>query len=208
MTGSPSRNKIGNYYFYYTCRNRVCEQYGKSLNNKKINGDFCEHLKRLKMEEYWLDFLEDVIKDVWSSKESALINQEAEQTKRLRAIAEEIKTLKEKICNASSDSIVEIYMEKLESLTEEKDTLEVGMKMAESQKINVEKLITNTKSIFLNPLCLREKNNLKFKKLMLSVFFSNEIFRDKKNGIQTPCIPLIYSLFSDKFDKSSLWWVI
>ncbi len=197
MTWAPSLNKIWNYYFYYTCRNKVCIEYWKSFNNKKVHSHLEDLLEKMKIQNYRIWLFEDVINDIWEWEKKVLLRQDTEREKRIESINFEVTKIQDRIVNTESPILVKTYEERLVSLVEEQDRLKIEDSITDREKFNPQYLITNTKPILSNPLLVREKKDSKLRKLLISILFSNQIFYNKKSGIQTPKFPLIYSLLSD-----------
>ena len=197
MTWAPSLNKLWNYYFYYTCRNKECVEYWKSFNNKKVHGHLESLLEKMRIQDNRIWLFEDVINDIRRWEKEVLLRQEGERNKRIESISFEVAKIQDRIINTESPILVKTYEERLISLIEEQDTLKIEVSATDQTKIDPQYLITNTKPILSNPLLVRGKKNSRLKKLLISILFSNQIFYNKKSGIQTPKFPLIYSLLSD-----------
>ena len=204
MTGSPSKNKLWNYYFYYTCRQKECSLYGKSINNNEVHKHFEEHLKSMKIEEHRLWLLEDILCNIWETEKDSLLVMDNRKEERLDSVIKEIDKVQERIFATQQESLISMYEKKLVELHTEQKEIEEEIAVNKSNHIDLPYIITNTKPILANPLFLWENPDNKLKSLMLSFMFSNQIFYNKKNGIQTPMIPLIYSLLSDSFSNKVL----
>gem|GEM_PF-2858775 len=123
---------------------------------------------------------------------------------RLDSVIKEIDKVQERIFATEQESLISMYEKKLVELHTEQKEIEEEIAVNKSNHIDLPYIITNTKPILANPLFLWENPDNKLKSLMLSFMFSNQIFYNKKNGIQTPMIPLIYSLLSDSFSNKVL----
>lgn len=193
MTGSPSKNKLGNYYYYYTCRHKECTLYGKSIWNKRVHAGFEEYLEGLRIHESRLWLFGDALQDIRSKEQDCIYAKQEEKVKRITCIQQEIERVQERIFNSEQNDLIQIYEKKLLQLSQEKESLQEQIDPDNQLKIDIPNLITNTSAIIANPLLVREKQDHKLKRLLLSLVFGDEIFYNKKTGIQTPRISLIYS---------------
>ena len=86
------------------------------------------------------------------------------------------------------------------NLLEEVETLKNKLSKDEVYTdIDIEKLIQENKTILENPVFIQELENLELKRSLTGALLSSQIYYNKKNGIQTPSIPLIYANFSHIF---------
>lgn len=197
MTWAPSKSKSWRYFFYYTCRNKLCERYGKSINNKEVHTHFEEHLDKMRIQDHRLWLFEDVLNDIWTNQRESLKNIEDDKEKRITLIKKEIEKVQERIFTTDQESLVKMYEERLVGLSKEIEHLEYELSSNDQTKIDLPYIITNTKPILANPLLVRHIPDQKLKRMILSLVFHNQILYNKKNGIQTPQIPLIYTLLSN-----------
>ena len=196
MTGWPSRNKLWNYYYYYTCRNKWCEQNNKSFNNNKVHDVFKKHLDNIRADEWRLLLLADVIEDLWKEHKDMILSVDTDKSNRIEAIEKELTKVQDRLFNTDQESLVGLYEKKLITLTEEKEKLEHELWSRVIDEIDLPKMITNTRSIILNPGLVWEYKDVGLKKIFVSILFNNQIFYNKKNEIQTPRTPLLYRYIS------------
>ncbi len=68
LTGSAPRGN-GGRYFYYHCRNKDCELYGKSIAKDIIETKFSKYLKRITPDDKFFKVLKESVMDLWQEKE-------------------------------------------------------------------------------------------------------------------------------------------
>jgi len=129
---------------------------------------------------------------------------DSRKEERLESVIKEIDKIQERIFATEQESLISMYEKKLVELNAEHKQIQEDLMMNKHNEIDLPYIITNTKPIISNPRLLRGNPDDKLKALMLSFMFSNQIFYNKKNGIQTPMIPLIYSLLNDSFSNKVL----
>ena len=202
MTWSPSKNKMGNYYFYYTCRNKGCIQYWKSFNSTIVHSEFEDMLKKCSVTDKTIKLLEVIFNDLWKNKEwvqNQLLN---DKKKRIGSIDIELNSLYKKLTSATNEKIIEIYENRIILLTEERKGLE--WELLEDSKFNDEnltRLLDETKTVLANPKFIWEIWNIELKHLLIGVCFWWKLVYSKDSKLQTPEIPFIYKLSEELKDK-------
>ena len=132
--------------------------------------------------------------NVWKQKGNIKTDLLKDKDKRIIEIEKEINVFMNKIQGTTKEQMIELYENKIITLTEEKENLQFKMKETSSeQNIDIEKLISNTKAILRNPRFIRDLQNLELQRMLISILFNNKIYYNKKTGFQTPEIPLIYA---------------
>ena len=118
----------------------------------------------------------------------------SDKAKRIGEIDKEINDFMDKVQRTNKEQMVELYENKIITLTEEKDALQLKMKETSSeQDMDIQKLISNTKAILTNPRFIWDLDNIELQRMLIGVLFNNKIYYNKKTGFQTPEIPLIYT---------------
>lgn len=103
------------------------------------------------------------------------------------------KTLQKSLQTSEMREIGNNFIIRKIELKEERITIELKIeKSKEDDFIDIDELITNTKTILKNPSFIRELWNIQLQKMLIWLLFNNKIFYDKKSGFQTPEMPLIY----------------
>ena len=194
MTWAPSKNKIGKYYFYYTCRQKGCEMYGKSLNSKKVHEAFVEHLELMSVDSRSLDLLQDVIVEVYKEKDTIKKELNSSYYERVKEIDEQVEKIQGRLLSTNNDKLLELYENQVISLLEEKEWAEERLSVDDQTKnMNVEHLIDKARNVLEKPVSIWSEWDYNLRQLLIGVLFSKQIIFSKEKGIQTPCIPLIYA---------------
>ncbi len=158
----------------------------------------------MRIQEHRLWLFEDVLNDVWLNQKDGLKHMESDKEKRIDVIQKEIEKAQERIFHTEEESLIKMYEQKLVSLCTERDSIGSELSANDQMKIDLPYLITNTKPILVNPLSVRHIPDPKLKSMLLAFIFSNQIYYNKKNGIQTPKIPLIYSLCENFYSNKGI----
>ena len=134
--------------------------------------------------------------DIWLSEKDNISKVQNKKDDELVELDSEIKRVEDRLFSTDKDNLIKVYENKLEELVEKKHDLENKIHGNKEEKIDLQLLITNTKAILSSPLLVRASEDVKVKKMLLNVVFKDEIYFNKKSGIQTPHTPLIYKYFS------------
>lgn len=205
MTGAPSKSKNGNHYFYYLCRQKGCERYGKSISNNEIHSAFREHLKHMSIDLWTLTLFEKALKNFWEEKDRLKKELNRADNESLQEIEGKVQVLQSRIVVTTNDKLVQLYENQMIDLLDEEETIKYKLSKGEFYSdINIQTLFEETKAILENPITIWNISSLELKRLLTGILFNNEIYYNTKSGIQTPSIPLIYAHFGSYFEGKYL----
>ena len=191
------------YYFYYTCRQKECEMYGKSFNNHKVHDELEAILKSMKIDPSLHTAFEKVLEDVCNSDKEMQWATKQRNKQKIKEIDKSVNKLQDRILEASSGKVMELYEKKIDSLMLEKEALENEMHISDSiDKQVVLQTRQDAKAILENPAFVWELDHLELKRLMLNVLFDSELYYSTEGGLQTPSMSLIYCGL-DEFTSSN-----
>ena len=200
MTGAPTKNRWGTHYFYYSCRQKGCENNGKSFWNKQVHLALVEHLKSLSIDPWTLTLFEKALRRFWTEKDRLKIDLTQSDKQEFQEIQNKVRFLQERIMGTTNEKLITLYETQMINLLEEGETLKNKLSKDEVYTdIDIEMLIQENKTILENPVFIWELENLELKRLLTGVLFNGQIYYNKESGIQTPSIPLIYANFSSVF---------
>lgn len=111
---------------------------------------------------------------------------------RLKKIKTEVDSYLKKLSDTKIPELVEVYESNISELVEERKELQMKNDTIIIDKLDVQTLFNQTKQIIKSPRTIWHNDSLELKRKMISVFFNNKIYYNKKIGFQTPDIPLIY----------------
>ena len=205
MTGWPSKNRHGNFYFYYSCRQKWCEVYGKSFSLDKVHWEFQILLKSLKVKPKAIDLLKSVCEDFSSNKEVDLSKQNVHIQKEINDIEKTINQLEERILSTDDSKIIGLYERRLRENIDKKQLLEAKL---ESRQIKTDydlnNLFSDTRCLLEDPCNIWAESDIEKKRLLVRVLFSDKISYWKISGIWTSEIPLVYRDFSLFWSSNSV----
>ena len=207
MTGAASKWKMGVYYFYYSCRKKGCELYGKSINSIKIHTLLKDKLTSIAIDpELYLSF-KWVLDDLNKNETDIQKNIAKENHRKLLKIEKEIKKFQERVLGTDDSEMIKFYEDNLKQLFQEKLTFEE--KVNDENQLGMWTILQTRKEakvILENPLFIWELNDLALKRLMINVLFNNHIFYSVREGSWTLSFPHSNGVYTNnllsKFHKS------
>lgn len=193
LTGWPSLSHTWKTYFYYSCRQRGCETYGKSFGADKIHTEFEATLETFKIKQSVITLLEVVCKDFHGIIAKDMEKKNTYSAKELKEIDKSIEQIQDRILWTDDTKIISLYEKKLRELLDKKQNLESMSDWASVKQImDLWKLIEDTKPLLENPSKIRQEVEIEDKRLLIKVLFGNKMSYWKISGLWTSEIPGIY----------------
>lgn len=200
MTGWPSYNRHGTTYFYYSCRQKWCEAYGKSFPMNTVHWAFETLLKSLTVKPKAIDLLKAVCEDFSNNKEVDSGKQNVNIQKEIRDIEKTINQLEDRIMSTNDSKVIGLYERRLRENLDRKQSLESRLAGEQiSVGYNLSDLFEDTKDLLESPCNIWTESDIEKKRLLVRVLFSDKISYWKISGLWTSEIPRIYR------DLSLLW---
>lgn len=201
FTWWPSRSHTGKNYFYYSCRQKGCEAYGKSFSANKLHKDFEKVLNKLKIEESRIKALETFVKGFYGSRVKEIAKQNKDSDKEIKEIEKSINQLEERILWTNDTKIIALYEKRLRDLLDKKHIIESSGES--SKEINMGDPVTLfewSRDLLENPYGIWENSWIEDRRLLVKVLFNNKMSYWKISGIWTSEMSHIHR------DFSLLWW--
>jgi len=187
-------------YIYYTCRIKQENWKVKTRNimNIKLHDQFYEYLQKFTIDKSTLIIFENIMKEMYDKKMNLAEHLNKDIEKRIAEIDSEINSTLNRIWKTTNETLIEKYENHIITLEEEKQEIKIRIEVRNWNRVNVniDELISNTKTILANPSFVRDLWDPQLQKMLIGVLFNGKILYNKKSGFQTPEIPLIYTLLS------------
>ena len=202
ITWAPSKNRTWNIYYYYTCRKSGCSMYAKSFQNKEVHKSLETYLSSLSFDDQRYDLCHLAFQKIWDNRKSLAEDKLLWKKKRSQEIGLELERIQERLFKTEDEKLISVYEKKLKELSEEQDraTLSIMAFDNEIEGINPVQTLERWKNYLQNPRQAREKWNLKTKRLFMKALLWDNIYYNRKTGIQTLEKPALYK------DTSILTW--
>ncbi len=193
LTWWPTVNRRWTTYFYYSCRQKGCEAYGKSFSSEKIHTQFEKRLHQLQIKKPVLDLLSAVCEDYRHDKHSTVEEQTKNVLKEIKLIDRHTDQLQDRILSTNDQKIITLYETKLRSFLDQKQQLEESLQITNNSCMDAWKLFQECSFLLTDPLNIWKESDIESKRLLTRVLFGTNLHYWKISGLWTWDIPLIYS---------------
>lgn len=132
LTGSSSKGRAG-YHSYYHCKNKKCEEYGRTIRKADLEGNFIDFLSTLTPKEECLKLFEATILNVWKEKRNNATDERNLYSEQVRAIETRMARIREMRADG------EIDKEEYQRMKADTETKLTAFKISENEA-DIEKL--------------------------------------------------------------------
>jgi site-specific DNA recombinase len=189
MTACWSAGRLKKYA-YYSCNNKACGSYRKSIPRAKVEGALEEMLKDLTPAPVLFDLVRRMFQDAWNQR-SIQSNQLRKDIKvKIAGLDKDITRLLDRIVDTSSPSVIKAYEDRIEKLETEKLLLSEQMTKLGQPQRTLEDSFEHTMRFLANPYNIWEKGDLILKRTVLRLAFLNRVIYDRNEGVRTPELSL------------------
>lgn len=177
----------------------------KSINRNKFEIEFCKYLKNLTPNNNVIECFEKMFLDAYENRKSIYEKQESNFQNELNNIESKIDNYIERIWETTNSKLVKNYESKIDIL--EKDKEKIIEKKSKNYS-HLKNVWTNLKAKLKkvsNALLIRNSEDLEKRKSLLKMIFPEGIPINKKRGVWTPNLSLIYQAFElSKVSKNQM----
>jgi len=197
FTGWPSKSHTWKHYFYYSCRQKWCANYGKSISAEKLHLDFETFLSTLKIESVVLDLLKWSADEFYTTQTDSIKQHDTNKKQEIKSIDKLIEQMQDRILWATDVKVIALYEKRLREYIDKKNVFESDLKSwGQTTHYNLWELIENSKEMLVDPLNVWQDSDIENKRLLVKVLFNDNLTYWKISGIWTSEIPLLYRDFS------------
>lgn len=190
---------------YYRCNNKNCSFGGKSIKKLELEGNFKNLLSATTPSDELLCLTKEIVKEVFNEKMKDYIVVQKDQKSELKNLEIETAKLLKLIMDAKNERIRQIYEKRMLELEERKTKITNELNL---QNINVPNFGTALEKVFdfvKNPSIYYEKGDLKIKKTVLNLVFTDKPKYMREKGFGTVLKALPFRLLEqNNIDKSHL----
>ena len=186
LTACWSTSQTGVKHPYYMCFGKGCPRYRKSIQREKIEGQFVALLERLTPAQTLVGMAYAMFKDVWGQRSAQAVAIAKACERGVAKIAKHIGTLLDRIVNASSETVVGAYEEKIAELERGKLALTEKQLSAGQRRGTFEELFELAMRFLSSPSKIWNSGTLEHKKLVLRLTFAGHLAYCPESGFRTP----------------------
>ena len=189
--GSPlkagwSRGRHGGRYPYYLCQTKGCESYGKSIKRAEIEGEFENMLRGMTPTKRFFLLAFDVFAALWNERIKGFDQVRRSVGDELKALEKQAEQLLDRILNAESPNLVNVYEKRLSLLEEQKLELAERANRKHQKIPTFKEAARNAMRFIANPYKHWEKGSLYDRRNVLKLTFATKLTYQRGKGYRTP----------------------
>jgi superfamily I DNA and/or RNA helicase len=179
--------------------------YRTSIPRKRIEDDFIDLIKKLRVKPKAEDMVLAQLFEVWKYRADLEEKNKKIISNQITKINEEIEVIMKRLVASKSGSVIKKYEEEVEKLDSQKRNLELELKKQSYSNSNFEVITKKLVKHLREPVKMLENKDLNVKRLLLNMYFSQGLPYDENLGFQTPNLPIFIKLLTQKqVSKNSL----
>ena len=155
---SQSKGKY-KHYRYYLCQTKGCASYGKSIPRDKVEGAFGEVIKTLEPSPTMFALAKTMFHAAWNGRSEQLKKSTASVKRQITEAEKQIDSLLARIINATNDSVIGAYEEKIARLEKTKVRLQDSMIHQPPKQGRLEEMLEYSLLFLANPWKLWDSGN-------------------------------------------------
>ncbi len=185
LTACWSKGRMS-YHPYYLCRQRGCEDYGKSIRRDQIEGEFETLLKNMQPTPPLFKAARAMFKDLWDHR----LAMGVERTKALKVelgkVEQQVNQFLDRIVDASVPSVIATYETRIKALEDRKLVLLEKIGTTGRPVRSFEETVRTAFDFLASPCILWSSERLEDKRAVLKLAFADRLAYTKKQGFRTP----------------------
>lgn len=192
-------------YPYYLCDTKGCAEYRKSFRREKVEGAFEELLRELQPTEELFNLAFDMFRDLWDAKLKSSATRSAALLKEVRLIETKLDNLLDRIVDASSDSVVAAYENRIRALEEQKALAREKIATCGKPLAAFDETYRTAFAFLANPCKLWHSPRIEDRRAVLKLVFAEKLPYARNGGYRTAKISMPFKLLGDiKMNKSEV----
>jgi site-specific DNA recombinase len=192
------KGKAGKRFPYYLCKQIDCSNPQKMIQRLELDKSFSKLVKDLKPKPKTTEMVHKFLLDVWGHRQEIEIGDKAGIAKEIANIDLKVADFMDLIGEAKSPLVVKQYELKVEKLLQEKEDLEQNMQKQNYSENNFAHIQEVVVKHLENPANMWQTKEFRRKRLLLNMYFTRGVVYNKKSGFQTPDLPLIVTVLTQK----------
>nr|GGI00954.1 hypothetical protein GCM10011355_30450 [Aquisalinus luteolus] len=197
LTANWSKSKTGDRHAYYLCYNKDCVSHRKSIRRDKLEGDFVDVLHALQPTEHHGRVIRTVFKSMWDYQ----LHRSAQLADSIKAeitkLDGQIDTLVNRIVEATSASVTAAYEKRIAAMESRKTELSEKAARTGQPTRPYEELFQLALDFLSNPWNLWSSGNLKDRRMVLKLTFSERLAYHRELGFSNPKTSLPFRVLEE-----------
>ncbi len=191
---SKGRNKS---YAYYTCQQKGCDDYKKSIRKDKIEGDFEALLKELQPSPCLSRTAWDMLSDLWASRRNDAEANASAARSEMAKLEKKSESLIERLVVADNATLITAYEGEIKKLEEQKIILREKALQTYQTPDTFEHIYRTAMAFLANPWKLWASDLLEHKRMVLRLAFPQRLPYSRNEGYRTAGLAEPFRLLRD-----------
>lgn len=197
LTACWSKSKTGKRHPYYWCKTRGCSQHRKSIRRGDLEGAMENVLRTLQPGARYTNLVTTMFHDAWNARLAQATEVVKSTAQAVRKVEQQIETLLNRIVESHQNSVIAAYETRIAKLEEEKLILAERAATPAKPAYAFEEMFELALRFLSNPWSIWEKGDLKWKRTVLKLAFSDPVAYHREEGIRTPKTTLPFKVLED-----------
>jgi len=202
MTGGFTKGRPKKYPYYW-CKTKGCSEKNKVAPSKKVNSEFENELRQVKISGEVLELAQVILNNIWLKKVDEYSKVQGILKNNAVAVENKVKNLLERISTIKDDNLVSLYEKQLIDLDHE---LKVIKAKESERKYTPEEFRTATKTVLSalkNPVMMWQTDNIESKRTIVFMYFDGKMIYNRKEGFRTATLACPIELIASLGDQKN-----
>ncbi|MCY7297395.1 recombinase family protein [Alteromonas sp. a30] len=184
LTSAKSKGR-SQYYDYYLCYRKGCSQYGKSAKAEKVESEFNDMLIKLKPSSDLFELAKKNFSIHWGKRRNNHQSNHASNVETLKGIESKIEKLVARVIDTESPTLISTYEKSIQELERKKAEVDEKIKNCGRPLPDFETTFRTAMNFLENPHKLWLSDDIKHKRTVLKLVFTDKLEYDLKLGFRT-----------------------
>jgi site-specific DNA recombinase len=189
LRSSWSKGKYKSYP-YYACHTKGCDSYGKSIPRDKLECAFGEIVKTLEPSPKLFALTKAMFRQAWDARLAQAKDTKFSAQRQIVDVEKQIETMLGRIMNATNDSVIGAYENKLNQLEKDKARMRENVSKNEPKAGRLEEMIELSLKLLSSPWKIWESGDNTLRTTLLRLAFTEGFAYHRNEGHRTPKIAL------------------
>lgn len=180
----------GGKYAYYLCQTKNCDDYGKSIPRDQLEGDIGAVVRSLEPTPGLMKLATAMFQAAWDQRRNQASHIIRAAKSQITVIDKQIDRLLTRIVDASNETVIRSYEDKIGQLEKEKRLMAEKMQNQAEPKGTFEEKLEPVLQFLANPWKLWDSGHVGLRRTVLKLAFAGRIQYDRNEGPRTPEISL------------------
>lgn len=186
-------------YAYYSCAQKDCPSYRKSLRKGQVEDAFVALFRAITPRAEVLHVVRRMLKDAWSLRQKQMGSDVEALKEKIGVLERKIDTLADRIFETESEAVIAAYEKRIETAEREKLILIDQIDKASTSRVMFSDVYEPAMAFLSNPWKLWESGSLKMRKLLLKLVFPTDVSYCPKQGVRTANLSSVFKYLREDF---------